>query len=144
MDIEECFQSVSDGKSLVAAAITDKGVTTAADASFSVMADNINNISSSFTIKTAMLATKSRNLHWNTPDPTWDVTSYVAKGAVFYVTNPQVKLDSGGAAATTDPIGLALTRSGNTLKTYLYRTGNQYSQGTTIYITPVAIWAEKV
>ena len=46
MDIEECFQSVSDGKSLVAAAITDKGVETAADATFTVMSQNIGNLSS--------------------------------------------------------------------------------------------------
>ena len=44
MDIEECFQSVSDGKSLVAAAITDKGVTTAANAAFATMAANVNAI----------------------------------------------------------------------------------------------------
>lgn len=46
MDIAECFQSVSDGKSLIAAAITDKGIETAADATFDVMAGNIINISS--------------------------------------------------------------------------------------------------
>lgn len=40
-DVEECFQSVSNGKSLVASAITDKGVETAADATFETMANNI-------------------------------------------------------------------------------------------------------
>lgn len=40
----ELFQSVSDGKTVVAAAITDKGVLTAADATFQVMAGNISNI----------------------------------------------------------------------------------------------------
>ena len=39
--INELFQSVSDGKTTVAAAITDKGVTTAATATFSTMATNI-------------------------------------------------------------------------------------------------------
>ena len=39
------FQSVSNGKSAIAAAITDKGVETAADASFEVMASNIKAIS---------------------------------------------------------------------------------------------------
>lgn len=38
------FQSVSNGKATVAAAITDKGVTTASDASFDTMAGNIRNI----------------------------------------------------------------------------------------------------
>lgn len=41
IDATELFQSVSDGKSAVAAAITDKGVETAADATFQQMADNI-------------------------------------------------------------------------------------------------------
>lgn len=38
------FQSVSNGKATVAAAITDKGVTTASDASFDTMAGNIRSI----------------------------------------------------------------------------------------------------
>lgn len=42
--MNELFISVSSGKSTVAAAITGKGVPTAADASFSQMADNINSI----------------------------------------------------------------------------------------------------
>lgn len=41
----ELFQSVSNGKRQVAAAITDKGVTTADDASFNTMATNIEAIS---------------------------------------------------------------------------------------------------
>jgi hypothetical protein len=44
MDLASCFQSVSDGKSLVAAAITDRGTQTAADATFNVMANNIRNL----------------------------------------------------------------------------------------------------
>lgn len=39
--INELFTSVSDGKAMVAAAITDMGVSTAANASFSTMANNI-------------------------------------------------------------------------------------------------------
>ena len=42
---EFLFQSVSNGKSAIAAAITDKGVETAADASFDIMAENIKAIS---------------------------------------------------------------------------------------------------
>ena len=44
--LNEVFQSVSDGKSLVASAITDKGVATASDATFQTMATNISNIPS--------------------------------------------------------------------------------------------------
>lgn len=43
--IDELFTSVSNGKELVASAITDKGVDTASDATFQTMADNISNIS---------------------------------------------------------------------------------------------------
>ena len=43
--LNEVFQSVSEGKSKVAAAITDKGQPTAADATFQTMADNIEKIS---------------------------------------------------------------------------------------------------
>ena len=39
--LNEVFQSVSNGKSLIASAITDKGIATAADATFQIMADNI-------------------------------------------------------------------------------------------------------
>lgn len=45
-NLNQLFTSVSDGKSAIAAAITDKGVTTAADATFQQMADNIMNIES--------------------------------------------------------------------------------------------------
>lgn len=43
--IDELFQSVSEGKSLIAAAVTDKGVETAATDSFATMAGNIGEIS---------------------------------------------------------------------------------------------------
>ena len=39
--VNELFTSVSDGKSLIASAITDKGVATAADASFQTMRESI-------------------------------------------------------------------------------------------------------
>lgn len=39
--VEECFQSVSNGKALVASAITDKKITTDANATFETMANNI-------------------------------------------------------------------------------------------------------
>lgn len=43
-NMSELFQSVSNGKTLIAAAITDKGVSTAASATFEQMADNIKSI----------------------------------------------------------------------------------------------------
>mgnify|MGYP004657316225 CR=1 FL=1 len=46
-DLESLKSSVSEGKKLIAAAVTDKGVETAADAAFKTLADNISNIASS-------------------------------------------------------------------------------------------------
>ena len=45
-DINPLKTSVSEGKALIAAAVTGKGVSTAANASFQTMANNINSISS--------------------------------------------------------------------------------------------------
>ena len=45
MNMEQVFQSVSSGKALVASAITAKGVTTKADATFEIMVANIKKIS---------------------------------------------------------------------------------------------------
>ena len=45
--INELFQNVSNGKELIATAITDKGVNTSSDDTFQTMADNINSISTS-------------------------------------------------------------------------------------------------
>ena len=44
-ELNELKKSVSDGKTAVAGAITDKGITTATDATFATMADNISQIS---------------------------------------------------------------------------------------------------
>lgn len=44
-EVDNCFQSVSDGKTLVANAITDKGIYTANDATFATMSENIDKIS---------------------------------------------------------------------------------------------------
>ena len=44
-ELDNLKTSVSEGKSLIAAAVTDKGVQTAADATFQQMATNIGNIS---------------------------------------------------------------------------------------------------
>lgn len=46
--VNNCFQSVSDGKSKIASAITDKGVKTASDATFDTMASNIKKISTGY------------------------------------------------------------------------------------------------
>lgn len=45
--LNQVFQSVSNGKKVIASAITDRGITTAPDATFQVMAKNIGNLSRS-------------------------------------------------------------------------------------------------
>lgn len=53
--VDELFTSVSNGKALVASAITDKGVDTASDATFAVMAENIGKIETGISVKTCTL-----------------------------------------------------------------------------------------
>lgn len=51
--VDQCFTSVSEGKALVAAAVTDKGVQSAADATFKDFADNISKISTGVDVSDA-------------------------------------------------------------------------------------------
>lgn len=51
--IDQLFTSVSNGKELIADAITDKGVTTSASASFQTMANNIGRISTGYQVISA-------------------------------------------------------------------------------------------
>lgn len=49
--VEECFTSVSNGKKAVASAITGKGISTAEDAEFATMAENIGKIKSTLKLQ---------------------------------------------------------------------------------------------
>ena len=64
-DLNSLKTSVSSGKSLVASAVTGKGVSTAADASFQIIANNINAIPSA--LSTSLTITK-RNGSLNVGD----------------------------------------------------------------------------
>ena len=59
--VENCFTSVSNGKSAIASAITDKGISTASDATFQIMATNISNIPAGSTVKTGTTAVSGQN-----------------------------------------------------------------------------------
>mgnify|MGYP004646875103 CR=1 FL=1 len=63
-DLNSLKTSVSNGKSLIASAITDKGVSTASDATFQTMANNI----SSIVIKTSPSVSniEAKNLQYKT------------------------------------------------------------------------------
>lgn len=60
--LDEVFQSVSNGKELLADAITDKGVETSADDTFETMANNILSISGGSDIDTSLNANWYTNL----------------------------------------------------------------------------------
>ena len=101
--VKECFQSVSNGKKLIASAITDKGVTTASDATFAVMAENIENIETSPNLqaKTETLDTTKTSAIL-TPDSGYDGLSKVtvsittqSKSAVLSTSAQTIKPDSG-------------------------------------------------
>ena len=59
--VSELFQSVSNGKTLVANAITGKGVSTATDATFATMATNIGKISGGYKEETKILIVTSNS-----------------------------------------------------------------------------------
>lgn len=72
--MNQCFQSVSSGKALVAAAITGKGISTAATASYQVMANNIQSISKG-TKMTARISLGGGNGSWYT-EASFNISSY--------------------------------------------------------------------
>lgn len=79
--IDDCFQSASNGKKAIASAITGKGISTAADATFEAMAANIGNIKTSPNLqaKNAALGTSAQTIK---PDTGYDGLSQVSIPAV--------------------------------------------------------------
>ena len=89
--LESCFLSVSDGKNLIASAITDKNVPTDATDTFETMANNILNISADVIELTGDA-----------------VTENVLSGKTFYNTNPETKItgtmtDNGAVTKSITP-----------------------------------------
>ncbi len=79
--IDDCFQSASDGKSAIASAITGKGVSTDAEATVAQMAANIGSIKTNprLQAKNAALSTAAQAIK---PDSGYDGLSQVAIPAV--------------------------------------------------------------
>ena len=75
--LNEVFQSVSDGKSKIAAAITDKGINTAADATFNTMANNISKIETGSSIQKDNMKISYNKGILNTIECTVEVTKNV-------------------------------------------------------------------
>lgn len=103
---QELFTSVSNGKQAIATAITDKGISTASDSSFSTMANNISQIEAGADTQDA---TATQN------DILLGKTAY-AKGVKIYGTH--VDLDTSDATATSDDILLGKTAYVNGNKVY--------------------------
>ena len=93
--IAETFQSVSNGKTLIASAITDKGVTTSDTDTFQVMANNIKSISGSQSQPSSDPYREHRTLIWEDDfngssinNENWDYElGYVRNDELQYFTN---------------------------------------------------------
>lgn len=132
----ELFQSVSNGKQLVAGAITDKGVSTSANDTFSTMATNIRNIPSS--------GGEYDENYVNTADATataGDIlsgkTAY-AQGQKLYGTKiipdyPTYGTDTTGSTASASDLALGKTAFSN--GEYLVGTGGTNAEVEEIYAT---------
>lgn len=77
--VDELFLSVSNGKSAIAGAITNKGVSTSSSASFQTMANNINSISPTLQSKTVSPSTDAQTI---APDSGYDGLSQVVVNAI--------------------------------------------------------------
>ena len=83
--VTELFTSVSEGKSLVAAAVTDSGIETAADATFATIAENIGNIQNSTTYNVSYI---KGGTNMNFPEiDTYNAGDYVVSN-ITNVTSP--------------------------------------------------------
>ena len=75
--LNEVFQSVSDGKNKIAAAITDKGINTAADAAFNTMSENIKKIETGSSIQKDSMKISYNKVILNTIECIVEVTKNV-------------------------------------------------------------------
>ena len=90
-EINSLKSSVSEGKALIAAAVTGKGVSTAADASFATIAQNIQKIAVGYTSMsyrnrtTGYIPTLSKSASYAQDSGTVDISS---GNATLYINNP--------------------------------------------------------
>lgn len=83
-EINSLKSSVSNGKSLIASAITGKGVSTASNATFQTMANNIGNISSVGEIEKIYLQGLDDKLYASYSDYDYDINRLTVNGPDLY------------------------------------------------------------
>lgn len=132
-NMDNLFQSVSSGKSQIAGAITDKGVTTSASDSFSTMATNIRAIStSSGEIDPNFVNTSDGNATEN--DIRLGKIAY-AKGQKIYGSLVAGDTDTDDATATAEDIKLGKTAYAKGQKVYGTLLVKETDEGYPIYGT---------
>lgn len=99
--LDECFQSASNGKALVASAITGKGVSTASNASYATMAGNITN-------QLMKIPTATYNI---TQNGNYDVTNYKY-----------------AAVSTANEVAISTFKHGTWHRNFIFRSDERYYQ----------------
>lgn len=132
-EINDCFQSVSNGKALVASAITDKGIETDANATFETMANNIIDISTGIGTNWTLLQTYTSN---GGPDSGNynDSRTYTVKEAGKYVA-----IYAFGGYGTQQAGSSFLTTTGNVLHSISSGTNSGYTNLVKIFFTEMNV-----
>ena len=115
--LAELFQSVSNGKTLIASAITDKGIATSNTDSFEVMATNIRNILSSSVSDTLVLSYNFNNAEAGHAGGTISLTS---TDAVNDGTYDIYWANDGALLSGYDPITSFTMSGANSVQTYSF------------------------
>lgn len=85
-DVENLKSSVSNGKNLIANAITDKGVTTSSSDTFAIIANNISKLNIKTGLDSALNNATTYTCNWNTLS-NYDFAAPVTPGNTFAVTD---------------------------------------------------------
>ena len=109
--INELFTSVSDGKTAIAAAITDKGVPTAATDSFADMADNIGDIPSPSLQSSRAYTVSASGSQTISPGTGYDAMEAVALTVPAGAAKPASTISATGASVSTGTNTLTLSKT---------------------------------
>ena len=162
-EVDALKKSVSDGKKSVATAITAKGVTTATDAAFATMAENVGKIPTDSVLRWKNTANNAyrfeqrgnrwvannRNVNSSTASSTWEVTVSVATTAyIGYRTSTEANYDKlsiilngtsilsnkSGSMSQEEVITLNLVSGKNTIVATYVKDSSNSSRGDMAYV----------